>query len=62
MKANELLDHLKQQRGNNEETKKKEIDDLLKDAHEEEKKIRKDTVKTKERQSVMTTDVPIHGS
>ena len=37
MKANELLDHLKQRRGNNEEMKKEEIDNLLKDAHGEEK-------------------------
>ena len=38
------------------------MDDPLKDAHREEKKIRKDKVKTNERQSVMTTDVPIHGN
>ena len=62
MKANELLDHLKQQRVNNEEVKEEEMDDLLKDAHKEEKEIRKDKVKTKERRSVMATDVPIHGS
>ena len=62
MKANELLDHLKQQRRNDEEMRKEEMDDLLKDAHDEEKAIRKDKVKTKERQYVMTTDVPMHGS
>ena len=62
MKANELLDHSKQQRGNDEEMKKEEMDDLLKDAHEEEKAIRKDKVKTKEIRSIITTDVPIHGS
>ena len=62
MKANELLDHLKKQRGNGEEMKKEEMDDLLKDAHKKEKEVRKDKVKTKERQSVMNTDVPIHGS
>jgi len=38
------------------------MDDLLKDAHKEGKKIRKDKVKTKERQSVMNTDMPIHDS
>ena len=32
------------------------------DAHEEEKVIRKERDKTKEIQSVMTTDVPIHDS
>ena len=42
--------------------RKEEMDDLLKDAHDEEKAIRKEKVKTKERRSVMTTDVPIHGS
>ena len=42
--------------------KKEEMDDLLKDAHEEEKVIRKEKVKAKERRSVMTTNVPIHGS
>ena len=62
MKANELLDHLKQQRGNGEEMKKEEMDDLLKNAHEEEKEVRKVKLKTKERRSVMNTDVPIHGS
>ena len=62
MKANALLDHLKQRRGNREETKQEEMDDLPKDAHEEEKELRKDKVKTKERRSVMNIDVPIHGS
>ena len=37
------------------------MDDLLKDAHEEEKEVRNAKVKTKERQSVMNTDVPTHG-
>ena len=32
IKTNELLDHLKQQRGNSEEVKKEEMDDLLKNA------------------------------
>ena len=49
MKANELLDHLKQRRGNNEEMKKEEIDNLLKDAHGEEKEVRKYKFKTKKR-------------
>ena len=62
MKATDLLDHLKQQRGNSEEMKKEEIDELLKDGHEEEKEVRKVKAKTKERRSVMNTDVPIHGS
>ena len=62
MKANELLDHLKQQRGNSEEMKKEEMDELLKDAHEEEKEVRKVKVKTKIRRSVVNIDVPIHGS
>ena len=48
MKANELLDHLKQRRGNKEGVKKKELDDLLKDAHKEETVIRKEKEKTKE--------------
>ena len=64
MKANELLDYLEQQRMNEEEMKKakEETNDLLRDVHEEEKVIRKEKNKTKERQPVMTTDVPIHGS
>ena len=62
MKAYDLLDHLKQQRGNSKETKKEEMDNLLKDAHEEENKVRKVKAKTKKRRSVMNTDVPIHGS
>ena len=37
--------------------KKEEMDDLLKDTHEEEKEVRKDKLKTKERRSVMNTDV-----
>ena len=49
MKANELLDHLKQQRGNSKKMKKEETDDLAKDAHEEENEVRKVRVKTKER-------------
>ena len=42
--------------------KKEEMDDLLKDAHEEEKITRKEKDKTKDRRSIMTTNVPIHGS
>jgi hypothetical protein len=43
MKPNELLDRLKQRRGNKEEMKKKkEMDRLLKDVHEEEKAIREE--------------------
>ena len=38
------------------------MDALPKDAHGEEKEVGKDKVKTKERRSVMNTDVPIHGS
>ena len=62
MKANELLDHLKQQRGNNEEMKKEEMDNLLKDTHEDEETTRKEKVKTKERHFAMTTTWPIQGS
>ena len=36
------------------------MDELLKDAHKEEKSIRKDKDKTKRQQLVMTTDVPTH--
>ena len=49
MKANELLYHLKQQIGNNEEMKKEEMGNLLRNVHEEEKLIRKERDKTKER-------------
>ena len=49
MKANELLDHLKQQRGNSTEMKREEMSNLPKDTHEEEKEIRSNEVKTKER-------------
>jgi hypothetical protein len=49
MKANELLDHLKQQRGNSTEMKREEMSNLPKDTHEEGKEIRKNEVKTKER-------------
>ena len=56
MKANELLDHLKQMRGNEEEMKKEEMDKLQKDAHKKEKMIRKERDKTKKRQSGMTTN------
>ena len=62
MKANDFLDHLKQQRGNSKEVKKEEPDDLLKDVHEEKKEVRKVKVKTKEIRSVMNTAVSIHGS
>jgi hypothetical protein len=62
MKPNELLDHLKQRRGNEEEMKKEEMDELLKDAHEEEKAIREERDETKKRRSVMTTDVTTHGN
>ena len=62
MKATDLLAHLKQQRGNSEETEKEEMDELLKDAHEEEKEVRKVKAKTKERRSVMNTDVTIRGN
>ena len=64
MKANDLFDHLKQRRGNSEEMKREEMDDLLKDTHEEEKEVRKVKVKvkTKEIRSVMNTDMPIHGN
>ena len=62
IKANELLDHLKQRRGNSDKMKREEMDELIKDAHEEEKEARKVKAKTKERRSVMDTDVPVHGS
>ena len=62
MKTTDLLDHLKKRRGNSEEMKKEELDDLLEDTHEKEKAIRKDKDKAKERRSIMTTDVPTHGS
>ena len=62
MKPNESLDHVKQRRRNNEAMKKKEMDNRLKNPHEEEKAIRKEKAKTKEIQSVITTDVSIHGS
>ena len=62
MKATDLLDHLKQRRGNSKEMKKEEMDELLKDAHEEEKEVRKVKAKTKERRLVMNTAVPVHGS
>ena len=62
MKATDLLDHLKQRRENSEETKREEMDELLKDAHEEEKEVRKVKAKTKERRSVMNTDVTIRGN
>ena len=45
--GNELLDCLKQRRGNKEETKEEEMDNLPGDAHEEEKVIRKERDKTK---------------
>ena len=60
MLANELLDHLKQRRGNDKEMKKEEMDKLLKDVHKEEKATRKEKDETKKRRSVMTTDVPTH--
>ena len=60
MKPNELLYHLKQRRGNKEDMKKEEMDELLNDVHKEEKVIRKERNKTKKRGSVMTTDVTMH--
>ena len=62
MKANDLLDRLKQRRGNSEEMENEEMDDLIKDAHEEENEVRKIKAKIKERRSVMNTDVPVHDS
>ena len=62
MKANELLDHLKQQRGNSNEMKREEMDEVTKDTHEEEKETKKVKAKTTERRTVMNSDDPIHGS
>ena len=62
MKATELLDHLKQQRGNSDETKREDMDELIKDTHEEEKETKKVKTKTTERRTVMNSDDPIHGS
>ena len=42
--------------------KKEEMNNLLKNVHEEEKVIREERDKTKKRQSVMTTNVPTHGN
>ena len=62
MKPNELLDHLKQRIGNEEEMTKEEINKLRKNIHREEKAIREERDETKKRRSVMTTDVPTHGN
>ena len=62
MKATELLDHLKQRRRNSDKTKREEMDELIKDTHEEEKEIKKVKAKTTERRTVMNSDDPIHGS
>ena len=60
MKATALLDHLKQQRGNSDKMKWEEMDELIKDTHEEEKETRKVNAETKERRPVMDSDVPVH--
>ena len=43
------------------ETKKEELNNLLKDAHGREKKARKVRVKPKKRRSVVNSNVPIRG-
>jgi hypothetical protein len=49
IKANELLDHLKYRRVDNTELKKEEMNNLLKDTHKEEKEIRSNEAKKKEK-------------
>jgi hypothetical protein len=48
--------HSKQRRGNEDEIKEEYMDELLDDAHMEEKAIREDRDETKKRQSGMTTN------
>ena len=62
MEPNELLDHLKQRRGNDKEMKKEEMDKLLKDVHKEEKAIKEERDEIKKRHSVMTINMQMHGN
>ena len=62
MKATELLDHLKQRKGNINKMKRKEMDELIKDSHEEEKETKKVKAKTTKRRTVRNSDDPVHGS
>ena len=62
MKATELLDHLKQRRGNSDKMKREEMNKLIKDTHEEEKEDNKVKAKTTERRTVMSSDDLARGS